>query len=772
MQNPPTTSPPQTLEALAELIDHVRAETRTFLGGKNDDHLHRLWVGWDRRLEQLWEAARQRIEVPISLVGSTGAGKSTLLNALIGARILPVGAMKACTAAVSEVGYAQGPYRARVDFVSRAAWQREIGILLEEANDLRNLREADSAPDPRGEMSQAIRDKVWAVYRPTETAQELQTLEGFEPIEPPEIRAALDGGHAEFSESDLDRFRKQVGQYLDSRHGFWPIVQRVVIDGPFANLQGGIRIIDLPGLNDPNEAREEITRHHLKTCRFVWIVFGIKRSLTRDIVTLMQTNDFFRQLVMDGRTDALTFVGTASDDLDPESAREEFGLDEDAETASVIAARNVAVRREVRHQLADIAHQLAQAAGEPVARGTELARRLQTSPVLTVSAREYFRLTGQARTQPSGLIDAEQTEIPALLKHLNQLGEQWGSAAHHRQVASQFTNLLEEIRCEAQSQIAALQQQIEIGGTKQKEVQAAVTTARTFLAEALQDSAHRLTNTLNENQAVLAERVKRAVERAERELHSTLQRWELIHHCTILAVCRRGGVYVSPKGKRDFPDELAKPILDGIAFAWSEYFGDRLQRTLDDRVKRLVELAGDFRRRLLDAFESRAQLPPDVLQGIDRLFTTTERLLRELLGQATAALEEQIIAVQRTLYEQVPQQVRLNMESAFSQAAQQKGAGMKSRMLGILVRDAQAVSATMFSDARDSLLSGVRALNDRVKREYEQMILAVERNAEMAWQNLVGAGDVRLAEAALERGRQQARELGEFAESLFERYVA
>ncbi len=45
----------------------------------------------------------------------------------------------------------------------------------------------------------------------------------------------------------------------------------------------------------------------------------------------MQSEEFLRQIVMDGRADALTFVGTAADDIEIESGIDEFGLSEDAE---------------------------------------------------------------------------------------------------------------------------------------------------------------------------------------------------------------------------------------------------------------------------------------------------------------------------------------------------------------------------------------------------------------------------------------------------------
>lgn len=187
-------------------------------------------------------------------------------------------------------------------------------------------------------MSRAVRDKLWTVYRPSDDG-DAEQFDPFQLVEPAEIAAALDARTAEIQNDNVDDFRKQVARYLDSQHRFWPIVRSVAIRGPFAPLRDGAKVIDLPGINDPNEAREEVTKTHLKTCRFVWLIFNIKRALTKDTIHLMQSDDFLRQVVMDGRADSLTFVGTAADDVDHETGIEEFRLNDDASIMDVVTTR-------------------------------------------------------------------------------------------------------------------------------------------------------------------------------------------------------------------------------------------------------------------------------------------------------------------------------------------------------------------------------------------------------------------------------------------------
>src|SRR5262249_14211624 len=161
--------------------------------------------------------------VAISLVGGTGAGKSTLLNALIGARVLPVSNMRACTAAVCEVTYADGPYRARVEFIPRSSWANEVRLLLADLRDTQSaVEEADNGLDLRFQMSRRVWDKLRTVYSLPEGDSQ-SSFDPFALIEPQEVKEALDSGSATIECADLKEFREEVSRYLDSRHRFWPI---------------------------------------------------------------------------------------------------------------------------------------------------------------------------------------------------------------------------------------------------------------------------------------------------------------------------------------------------------------------------------------------------------------------------------------------------------------------------------------------------------------------------------------------------------------------
>lgn len=711
-----------------------------FIDSRGNERLRQLWGDWRQRFEDLLQQSHQRPEVAISLVGGTGAGKSTLLNALIGARLLPVGIMEPCTSAISAVGYCEAGYRARVEFISRESWEQEIEVLKKESFAAQFSIDED-AGDPAQTLSRTARKKLQAVYlKRDDTSGENLDLQNL--VEPEDVRAALDQGFVEFADSDLDPFRKHLANFLDAKHRYWPIVKRVNIQGPFEVLKDGAKLVDLPGLNDPNAAREEVTKQYLKSCRFVWIVFNMKRALTRDTMAIMQSEDFLRQIVMDGRADALTLVGTHAEDFDFTAAIEEFGLDPEAPNAVVIDARNQGVRRIIQGQLGDLSAHLAQLARESMETAGRLAGQLKRSQIFTVSAKEYLRLAKLSQDRTRLLDDPNETEIPLLRDHVRQVCATHGVGAHFESLSRQVETLLWEVRREMESQLASLKNQAEVTEQQRGEMRAAITAAREFLKDHCRKSHDLLIKNLETNQAFLGDRVKLAVARAKTELEqSTLRRWNTLHHNSIAAACRRGGVHVSANGKNDFPADLCKPILDGIAFAWSEFFGEKLRNLLEKSAEQLKFHSEQFRRDLDRDLRDLPDLPKVVGEGLVRNFAATDRAVGEHLANTVQAMEDKILIKQRSMYDVVPQQVHANMQAAFKQGAEIKGVGMKNRIFEILSKHARQVSQQMFDDARTSLLQEIRSLNDWIAIEFGKMEASVLRNAATASENLLHSGE-------------------------------
>jgi hypothetical protein len=681
-----------------------------------------VWSGrWQPTLDSILEQALHPPSVAIALVGGTGAGKSTLVNAMLGARILPVSNSRACTAAISEIAYAEGGFAATIEFVSREEWSREVELLLADLSDDRSG--GDSPADDRGEgVSRAARDRLKAVYKLSDDA----IRPGLQPEdlqEPLDIRYALNHGQAQITAKTVEEFRDQLRRYLDSKYEFWPLVKTARITGPFTGVTTrGVRLVDLPGVNDPNEAREEVTRRYLKEARFVWIVFNIKRALTRDIQTIMLSEDFARQIVMDGRDDALTFVGTASDDVDRESGIEEFDLTEEASESEIVAARNVAVRKVISDQLGELAYSLARSASEP-SRANELAQRLQRSKVFTVSARDYLHLLGIAKNKGTTLDDTAQTEIPLLREHLAGICAAHATTAHNNALFKQVAFLISEIEHHVRTEQQRQSHANALTAKKQKEVGDALSRLLNFLRVHLDDHAERFRQEMNAKHELLEERLKRAFERGRAELNRVTEGWKRIHWSTLMAAVRRGGKYNSPtSGRYDFAEDISRPVLESITFAWSDFFGDKMEHVMEVWSDRLVTLAD--RHRVETLREVTQLIGPDMkrlAKDLDDSLSVTTRLMKEYLGQSKSSMSGRLGDVRSSLYEQIPRQVAANMQAAYAAAAGESGPGVKSRAIGHLSTHAHAVAKVMFDDARDKIMEGVRMVTDSMSRQFKDM---------------------------------------------------
>lgn len=736
---------PLSHESVTSCIETLRRQMGDVITTHGTPHIAEVWqTRWNPELDKLLIESRQRPEVAVSLVGGTGSGKSTLVNALLDARILPVSNMRACTAAISEVSFLEGnTYRAAIEFISRESWRHEMDLLLQDIAD-ETAREVcdDGEPVDNAGISRAARDKLKAVYRIEDDA-DLRQLRAHDLHEPQDIAHALDRGTIEVASDSLDEFRTHVKSFLDSRHAYWPIVKTVRIRGPFAALANGATIVDLPGINDPNEAREQVTKTYLKTCRFVWITFNIKRVLTRDVRNLMQSDDFVRQIVMDGREGALTFVGTCSDDIDLESGREEFALDDDCSPAEVVVARNDAARTEVADQVWDLARRAARNAGDEH-RTAALSDAFLKSEIFTVSARDYLHLKGLARNKSNSLDRVEDTQVPRLRQHLKDICAGFGvealAKAHHHRIEV----LLDEIERELGQEKALLQRQRDLSAQARKEMTEAIERLVTFLGCDLDDHRERFAQDLRSKQELLQERLRRATDRGRAELDHVVELWGRIHWATLRAVARRGGQFNSPtSGQYDFANDIAKPVLDSITFAWTDFFGDKLGQTLELWCDKLSLCTANHRNNVIQALAGNDDAARDRLaDDLAKVMEVTGKLVREMLGQMRGEMDQKIDGVRRNLYESIPEQIAANMRPAFSTASQESGTGMKARMIEIIARHAREVSKVMFNDAEEAIGAGVRSMNDWLVRKFAEITDGILRQSKIPVANLLQAETV------------------------------
>ncbi|MCA9421181.1 MAG: dynamin family protein [Nitrospira sp.] len=292
---------------------------------------------WQKELNLISSLIEGSNQIRIALIGSTGAGKSTLLNAILGQEVLPVGVMQPCTAFVTAVTRSTDDgYGLTIQFLTPNEWQRDIENYVAAFEPGENEEEADDTGEAK-RLRDSARKRLEAVYG----ANLLQTNDPTTFLKMPlpgnvqEIFSSNSILVKEFQEAK--EMLAHLRQLIRGDSPLWPLIKQVNLRGPYECLTSGIELVDLPGLNDPNAARAEITREFLRTSPIVWVVFSMVRGLTEDIQRILHEEKLLRTLIFSGTYKGLSLIGTKADDIDLNIA-DQLGLTEDCNLEELINA--------------------------------------------------------------------------------------------------------------------------------------------------------------------------------------------------------------------------------------------------------------------------------------------------------------------------------------------------------------------------------------------------------------------------------------------------
>ncbi|MGZ5565750.1 MAG: dynamin family protein, partial [Limisphaerales bacterium] len=186
--------------------------------------------------------------------------------------------------------------------------------------------------------------------------------------------------------------RNKVRRYLVGREQhadgqFWPLISRVRVYGNFPVLANGVVLVDLPGLNDPNPAREQVTKRYLDQARYVWLICNSQTGIDRVFTQLLRDNALLYKLYMEGRLDAFSVITTRIDDINLAAILEQMGVnpdDFDGDHTGILDFRRQEINNHVKSNLLEIAHDIASRAEHSSVR-EDFFRRVQAVPVFPVS---------------------------------------------------------------------------------------------------------------------------------------------------------------------------------------------------------------------------------------------------------------------------------------------------------------------------------------------------------------------------------------------------
>ena len=333
-----------------------------------------LFCSEDRRKD--WTAeiseslSKSAPNVVIGVLGNTGVGKSSLLNAILEeASVLPTSGSRGCTAAVVELRFNKDlkeateevpVYKGEVEFITLDEWAAELKILIDECSTVEEKTiyarkpEEERQPDAaaawakinevygRGTMERYTTHSAQAVYNRLMNDLRVKNLltpqEGS--IKPhnsiivqegkvePEKAALLLQGFSKIGtrlrrakKKWAQAFRSKINDYVYRKGNgdlaqTWPLIRKVVLEGPWVALNTGACLVDLPGVRDANAARAKVSEQYLQNCHRIWVVAPIKRAVDDGTAKELLGESFKRRLLMDGQYGNVSFICTQTDDCE------------------------------------------------------------------------------------------------------------------------------------------------------------------------------------------------------------------------------------------------------------------------------------------------------------------------------------------------------------------------------------------------------------------------------------------------------------------------
>ena len=653
------------------------------------------------RLDELKSASGNPPEIPIALIGPARVGKSTLINSLLGARILTEDDLRFCTAAITVLRYHDKPeYEAGLQFSSAEEWALELETCREILSTTYDPEDGESSEERKYHET-----SLRTVYR----------IPNGEPIDldrltlPSETERLLAQGNLKFRSSDPKDLAKQLKPYTTSDGHFWPVVNYVDISGPFAPLRKGLQLVDLPGLNDPNPARERITSEYIDKSPYIWLTFSAKAPLTKDLHQLLVERKLLRQFLFEGKVNSFAVIGTHSDNVNyDEDTLEKYGLSYKSSKSELIAKRNELMKADVLEALKSIVDELVEQSGDSKSVRAEYREKVTKVPVFLVASKEYQRHKGLVRGFPPFLSE-EQSQIPALLAHLEATAKDRDGEAHLRSLNEKLNLVLEEMHQFFRRQGDDFRSFRPPSKDRRQAVLNVTQPALAALATRLAEAKSEALMELAVDKKAFTSKLESATNRAQRDLEMTIAVWRGINHMSLKAVVVRDGRFTSPaSGRRfDLAEDLARPILDSIPFAWDHFFGTEFKQIVTIYHKRLESsaerLLSDLQIALLRGDATLRHLESQV----DEDLTSTKRSLEFRVGETLKRIESHIQETRQELYKSISSTSGQRMQPAFEIAKEERGRGMKARMLEALDSHARSIANDLYKTIERDLVEGL-----------------------------------------------------------------
>ena len=678
--------------------------------------------------------------VTIALLGSTGAGKSTLINRLVGADLLPNSGSKVCTAGITRLKYLDSEeFRITVTFSDLSSWEQELKSL--DALTVEEVSDTAVRENEKSQISREERERFIAVYGLSAFEEFARTRDKSKLVLPPKVAEA-------FAQKTQTIFAKTAKEVHSIAKGYlvtttseneelvndqlWPIVETVLIEGKFEVIKHGSEIVDLPGLNDPNPAREAKTFEFLKVAKFIFIAYEAKRQPTKDIREVLKSRDLMNSIIASGKTHALTFIATKIDDFNDED--EDFAAFTDEDSMETLGLhRKKLVVRSLKDALKEIADEVADGAENQTER-LSIIEAITGSKSFVTSALDFSILDKMANgIQPKKTLPKFQhvadTEIPALREHVNDLTLKVGPEVVFRRIHSDVSSMANQMQLILNLEFAKFIMQNEAFTEKSKSLQERVTGITNELASALEGLSTDFEKAMLEKSEDFFLRIGKGVNAAPRIQREISNFMRGLHWMTARATTSRGGrFYSNSRGYIDMVAEVASPIIETITYPWSTFFGTSMQNILEALQLHLSKDVEDFVIKVRNSIDVGVKTD-SVEQIIRELLKNVDEVSQDRILAAQTQLKQEIENTRSVLIELIRDCVEKELTPVFYSASEETGSGMKMRMTDAIVKAVGEVVPKAFENAHDEIRVVVNASLIRVKKLIIEMTLVLTRDA-------------------------------------------
>ena len=755
-------------DSTADQLGKLRAALRYFERTLKDTDDKAELAAWLQQVEAIELASTRTLNCSVALLGESGAGKSSLLNALIGVDLLPHDSGSAVTAAVTEIEYQGQGFGIVAEVEDLATFKLRFERICQNLRDAAAEAATDSVETVASfDNSDVSIAKAVTGLDPLDLLKESTTGSEWTLVLP-EVQHALENGpniSAQFADSEIDDLKETCRDLLSSRGSLWPIVRRVVVGGPFVLLQSGIRLVDVPGLNDPDAERNRIALESLQKAQLVWLVLNSKRAMTNTIMQYLTSSKLLTKLEMSGRLGSLVVVATHADQFDEQGLIRACGLSNDVSIGELLEHHERRVGAEVRRSLLRAWDESVLNADGHVSPQTNHSGRatLEAVPFFSVSSTESLLLRNIVKSKRLPNFESdEQSGIPRLTQWMVTEFVQREQNVHKRELVRRTSELAQVIRStltnrESGKRLLAGLQSAGKGGLK-----GSTERAQTFLAERLQEHRIQAAQAIERQSEAVKLAIEAGINAASvsiiRDIPSQLGS---IHWATLRAIVRRNGQFNGSTKYWDIPKDIADIITGKVVFRWAELFEASATGFLDAVVHKCGDLLSQHAHMLHELISQGAGT---VLSQLNRLAQPTQGLKysTDLKG---VDIGEQLLATRMSFEHDLLQQLRVEMQPIFEAAAAESGRGMKARIVstitGELARVAPSVLPALSHYLHEKVVEVDGILMWHVERSHEE----VSRLAGIEAKNLETALTQRTPEELLHSANTLAEGLSMFAAS-------